>query len=65
MAGRLTNSVVPDNLLHISWHDSNWIPILNPQNVMDYFADKSNPFYDRSCNNEILRMQRQGFENLK
>lgn len=66
MAGRLANAnIVPDNPLHISWHDSNWIPILNTQNVMDYFSDKSNPFYDRSSNNEVLRMQRQGFENLK
>lgn len=66
MLGRMPNPMqLPDNPLHISWHDSNWIPILNGQNVLDYFSDKSNPFYDRTCNNETLRMQRQSMENLK
>lgn len=54
-----------ENPLHISWHDSNWIPFLNASNVMDYFAEKSNSFYDRTCNNEIVRMQRQSMEQLK
>jgi len=53
-----------DNLLGISWHDSAWIPILNPTNVMDYFMERSNPFYDRMCNNEIVKMQRLGIEHL-
>uniref|UniRef100_A0A182NNX8 Mediator of RNA polymerase II transcription subunit 6 n=1 Tax=Anopheles dirus TaxID=7168 RepID=A0A182NNX8_9DIPT len=53
-----------ENPLWISWHDSNWIPVLNPGNVMDYFSEKSNPFYDRTCNNEIVRMQRQSLELL-
>lgn len=55
----------PENPLHISWHDSNWIPFLNASNVMDYFSDKSNSFYDRTCNNEIVKMQRQSMEQLK
>ena len=38
---------VQENLLSISWHDSAWIPILNQANVMDYFSERSNPFYDR------------------
>ncbi|XP_074648697.1 mediator of RNA polymerase II transcription subunit 6-like [Tubulanus polymorphus] len=25
---------------------------------MDYFSERSNPFYDRTCNNEIVKMQR-------
>ena len=33
-----------DNLLWISWHDSAWIPILNPTNVMDYFQSNTYPF---------------------
>nr|CAG4650502.1 EOG090X0E0D [Sida crystallina] len=53
-----------DNLLGISWHDSAWIPILNPSNVMDYFMERSNPFYDRTCNNEIVKMQRLSMEQL-
>lgn len=54
-----------ENPLHVSWHDSNWIPFLNPTNVLDYFSDKSNSFYDRTCNNELVKMQRQSMDNLK
>lgn len=54
-----------ENPLHISWHDSNWIPFLNPTNIMDYFSEKSNSFYDRSCNNEIIKMQRSSMDQLK
>nr|CAG4646590.1 EOG090X0E0D [Macrothrix elegans] len=53
-----------DNLLWISWHDSAWIPNLNPSNVMDYFQSSTNPFYDRTCNNEIVKMQRLNIEHL-
>lgn len=31
---------------------------------MDYFSDRSNPFYDKTCNNEILRMQKGDMEQL-
>ncbi|XP_063703259.1 mediator of RNA polymerase II transcription subunit 6 [Culicoides brevitarsis] len=64
MPARLPNIIAAENPLHISWHDSNWIPILNTQNVMDYFSEKSNPFYERTCNNEVVRMQRQSMDNL-
>lgn len=64
MPARLGLSIAQDNPLWISWHDSNWIPLLNPNNVMDYFSEKSNPFYDRTCNNEIVRMQRQSLDLL-
>ena len=47
-----------DNKLVMSWYDSAKIPTLNQQNVMDYFSQKSNPFYDRTCNNEVIKMQR-------
>ncbi|ELU04232.1 hypothetical protein CAPTEDRAFT_168225 [Capitella teleta] len=50
--------------LSLSWHDPAWIHILNPSNVMDYFSDKNNPFYDRTCNNEIIKMQRGNQEQL-
>lgn len=39
--------------------------MLNPANVMDYFSERSNPFYDRQCNNEVVRMQRLGMDQLK
>lgn len=53
-----------ENPLCISWHDSSWIPMLNPSNVMEYFSERTNPFYDRTCNNENLKMQRLGPEHL-
>ena len=45
-------SLFPENPLHLSWHDLAWIPHLNTANVLDYFSERSNPFYDRTCNNE-------------
>lgn len=56
---------IPDNPLGLSWHDSAWIPILNPSNVMDYFSERSNPFFDRTCNNEIVKMQRLNPDQLQ
>uniref|UniRef100_T1GAQ3 Mediator of RNA polymerase II transcription subunit 6 n=1 Tax=Megaselia scalaris TaxID=36166 RepID=T1GAQ3_MEGSC len=32
---------------------------------MEYFSQKSNPFFDRNCNNAQLRMQRLGLEHLQ
>lgn len=46
-----------ENLLHMSWSDSMWLPHLNSSNVMDYFSERSNPFYSRECNNEFIKMQ--------
>ncbi|GAA6081807.1 hypothetical protein Q7C36_008389 [Tachysurus vachellii] len=54
-----------DNLLGISWVDSSWVPMLNSGNVLDYFSERSNPFYDRTCNNEVVKMQRLTLEHLK
>ena len=56
---------LPENPLSISWHDSAWIPILNPHNVMDYFSERSNPFYERTCNNETIKMQRLNPEQMQ
>ncbi|KAL5009082.1 hypothetical protein ScPMuIL_014663 [Solemya velum] len=53
-----------DNMLSISWHDTSWAQILNQSNVMDYFSERSNPFYDRTCNNEIIKMQRLSQDHL-
>lgn len=54
------SSKISDNPLYVSWCDSAWIPILNQSNVMDYFTERTNPFYDRTCNNEVLKMQKLG-----
>ncbi|NXE31470.1 MED6 polymerase, partial [Ptilorrhoa leucosticta] len=56
--------IFPDNLLGISWVDSSWIPILNNGSVLDYFSERSNPFYDRTCNNEVVKMQRMTLDHL-
>ncbi|XP_040577939.2 mediator of RNA polymerase II transcription subunit 6 [Lepeophtheirus salmonis] len=54
-----------DSPLSISWHDSAWIPMLNAGNVLDYFSERSNPFYDRTCNNEVIKMQRLNPEQMQ
>jgi len=53
-----------ENLLHRSWNDPAWTGLLNEHNVMDYFMERTNPFYDRQCNNEVLRMQRASQDQL-
>lgn len=63
-AGSSSNKV-PENLLTVSWHDSAWIPVLSQANVMDYFSERSNPFYERTCNNEILKMQKLGVADVQ
>ena len=57
-------SVNPSELLHLSWREPNLVPTLNPSNVLDYFSDKSNPFYDRQCNNEVLLTYWRKFRKL-
>jgi len=47
-----------ENKFSISWHDSAWIPFLSAENVLDYFCQRSNTFYDKTCNNEQVKMQR-------
>ena len=47
-----------DNKLNISWCESSWIPHLTSHNVLEYFCQRSNPFYDKTCNNEMAKMQR-------
>ncbi|KAK3093765.1 hypothetical protein FSP39_019960, partial [Pinctada imbricata] len=50
--------------LGISWHDSGWIPHLNLNNILDYFCERSNPFYDHTCNNQIIKSQRLSQDQL-
>lgn len=46
------------SLLHQSFKNPNWPPnFLNADNVLDYFCDPSNVFYDVSSCNQHLRMQ--------
>ncbi|KAL2303614.1 hypothetical protein Nmel_008891, partial [Mimus melanotis] len=61
---KLPKNQLSYNLLGISWVDSSWIPILNNGSVLDYFSERSNPFYDRTCNNEVVKMQRMTLDHL-
>lgn len=63
--GRMSVPISQENKLWLSWSDSQFIPMLNPANVMDYFSQKSNPFFDRNCNNAQLRMQRVSLDQLQ
>lgn len=44
--------------LTLSWQDSAWFPHLSSATALDYFSQESNPFYDHTCNNEVIKMQR-------
>lgn len=57
-------SLTENPLLGMSWYDSAWVPLLNPTNVLDYFCERSNPFYDHMCNNQIIKSQRLSQEQL-
>lgn len=42
-----------------TWSNPKWNPLsLNAMNILDYFGDRTNPFYERGCNNEIIKTQR-------
>ena len=56
---------ISENPLFVSWVDGAWIPVLNQSNVLDYFSERTNPFYDRTCNNEILKMQKLGVADVQ
>ncbi|KAH7730902.1 DEAH protein [Aphelenchoides avenae] len=48
------------NLLEISWKDPGVPPnCLTVENIMHYFCQKENFFYDMTCDNQTIRMQHQ------
>uniref|UniRef100_A0A0X3Q7S5 Mediator of RNA polymerase II transcription subunit 6 n=1 Tax=Schistocephalus solidus TaxID=70667 RepID=A0A0X3Q7S5_SCHSO len=58
-------SAETDSLYEVSWANPLFSPhLLCAANVLEYFCDLSNPFYDRECNNEVIRMQKLSPEQL-
>jgi len=54
------------NPLHASFQDPVFLQQfpLNPENVLDYFSNRANPFYESTCNNQLIKMQGQHMSNL-
>ncbi|KAI6190455.1 Mediator of RNA polymerase II transcription subunit 6 [Aphelenchoides bicaudatus] len=53
------------NPLFVTYQNPGWPPnAINSENVLHYFCDQSNPFYDRTSDNEQLKMQNMGLQNL-
>ncbi|CDS42761.1 Mediator of RNA polymerase II transcription [Echinococcus multilocularis] len=54
------DGLIPDHAspYEIHWENPAISPHqLNSSNILQYFCHLSNPFYDRECNNEVVRMQ--------
>ena len=52
-------------LLATKWRDSTKLGYLNHHSILDYFCQKSNPFYDSTCNNEMCKMRRQDLSQTR
>ncbi|ETN80858.1 MED6 mediator sub complex component [Necator americanus] len=51
-------SVMRPNPLHITFKNPNWpANFITPENVLEYFCNSDNAFYDKSSCNENVRMQ--------
>eukprot|EP00514_Thraustochytrium_sp_LLF1b_P000328 CAMPEP_0184513912 /NCGR_PEP_ID=MMETSP0198_2-20121128/3680_1 /TAXON_ID=1112570 /ORGANISM="Thraustochytrium sp., Strain LLF1b" /LENGTH=233 /DNA_ID=CAMNT_0026904061 /DNA_START=347 /DNA_END=1048 /DNA_ORIENTATION=+ len=61
----MTTSLREDQLSEVAFNDENFVRAygLHANNVLDYFA--LSPFYDSTCNNELVRMQKLGLEVLQ
>ncbi|CAD5226245.1 unnamed protein product [Bursaphelenchus okinawaensis] len=61
MSGRIPQPQDPEELNRQSYSNFLQIPqnAINRDNVLTYFCDPKNPFYDNQSDNEQLRMQRQ------
>merc|ERR1712110_728823 len=55
------------NPLYTSFTDPSYLSHvgqLNHENVLDYFSNTANPFYERQCNNQVCKMQNLSLSNL-
>lgn len=49
----------------MSWQDHIMAHNLTKENVLDYFSQRSNRFYDITCNNETIKMQNRSLQHLQ
>ncbi len=50
-----------------TWRDDTWFRQgfgLDRSNALLYFCNRGNPFYDKTCNNELYKMQSRDWSNL-
>ncbi len=58
MSGLDISSSQNESPYEMYWENPAYNPHqLSSGTILQYFCDLSNPFYDRECNNEIIRMQ--------
>ncbi|KAG0681020.1 Mediator of RNA polymerase II transcription subunit 6 [Pichia californica] len=55
----MTEVIQKQELDELEWRSPEWINIygLRTENILEYFS--LSPFWDRQCNNQVLKMQRQ------
>ena len=60
-----TDTIRHDQLPEISFANDQWVRAfgLGAHNALDYFA--LSPFYDTTCNNEVVKMQGLNLDHLK
>uniref|UniRef100_A0A915HL17 Mediator of RNA polymerase II transcription subunit 6 n=1 Tax=Romanomermis culicivorax TaxID=13658 RepID=A0A915HL17_ROMCU len=57
----IEDAALLSNPLHISWQDTHF-PTSYATNILEYFSNPYNPFYEQTCINENLKMQGHSIE---
>lgn len=48
---------VSQSLMDVCFKNSAWVGSLDAENIVGYFCDMGNPFYDQTSDNEQARVQ--------